>query len=588
MAEYIERMLSPGESLDGYRIIRLIGSGGFGQVWLCQSEALSDFRALKFIPAADPTRLNKEFDALVSYRTAAGQLRSPSIMPIEHVNRISDGLFYIMPLADGYGAADPQSSDWRPWTLAGIIEGSRGNPTWLTSGEIKGYFTPILHALQLLSDAKLVHRDVKPENILFLGGTPCLGDISLLKEDSHNLSRPGTPGYSAPSWYVESGGHPDMYGAATTLYTLLTGNHPDKIARNAFRWPPQGEESLPEVGRREWLRLHQVIRRAVDERPAERFADFTSFARALEVGDDDQPGKRPQKTPLFAGLVVAAIICLAGLSLWLGHSFRQHTGTSVTNPPTPVQSGSVGNTPSGTTVAPEVATNGAEITKQENVPEVYRAQVQSFENALEKIRKNLVLPINHFSDDVDAIYARLNDFSRHKDLSPEEASTQIAEIAKRFQAVLAFAPKKPTAEVKAEGIEELRSLLAQIQQTPAIPSDGEQFGRKVRPKLQAELENLAQELNSDEDSSIEQIKRVMSAAMGIRNRWTVESVNSAILHDVDAALHNQKNSPEDLEKTKKQESLKQSVVNSATEVYLAAQQHLPPTGLQPSTLALPQ
>ena len=86
-------MLQPGESLDGYRVIRLIGSGGFGAVWLCQSEALGDFRALKFIPAMDPGRIEKEFDALCRYRTAAGQLRSPSIMPIEHVNRRSDGLY---------------------------------------------------------------------------------------------------------------------------------------------------------------------------------------------------------------------------------------------------------------------------------------------------------------------------------------------------------------------------------------------------------------------------------------------------------------------------------------------------------------
>jgi len=74
-------MLHPGESLDGYRVIRLIGSGGFGAVWLCQSEAMGDFRALKFIPAVDQERLKKEFDALCRYRTAAGQLRWPAIMP---------------------------------------------------------------------------------------------------------------------------------------------------------------------------------------------------------------------------------------------------------------------------------------------------------------------------------------------------------------------------------------------------------------------------------------------------------------------------------------------------------------------------
>ena len=302
---YKRGMLQPGESLDGYRVIRLIGSGGFGAVWLCQSEALGDYRALKFIPAIDPGRIEKEFDALCRYRTAAGQLRSPSIMPIEHVNRRSDGLFYIMPLADGYGATDPTDPAWRPLTMAATIESRREEPTWFKSEEIKGYITPILHALQLLSDAGLVHRDVKPDNILFLNGSPCLGDISLLGEDSHNITRRGTPGYSAPSWFVESGGHPDMFGAATTLYSLLTGNPPDKMGRAAFRWPPQGESSLSAPEKQEWQRLHRIIRRAVDERPAERFGTFGAVAKALDGNADPGSPRGPtgsRRRLLLAGL----------------------------------------------------------------------------------------------------------------------------------------------------------------------------------------------------------------------------------------------------------------------------------------------
>jgi serine/threonine protein kinase len=314
-------MLQPSESLDGYRVIRLIGSGGFGAVWLCQSEALGDYRALKFIPDIDPGRIQKEFDALCRYRTAAGQLRSPSIMPIEHVNRRSDGLYYIMPLADGYGSSDPLEASWCPLTLAAVIEGRRTESAWFTSEEIKGFITPILHALQLLSDAELVHRDVKPDNILFLNGTPCLGDISLLGEDSHNITRRGTPGYSAPSWFVESGGPPDMFGAATTLYSLLTGNPPDKMGRAAFRWPPQGEESLTPAEKREWQRIHNVIRRAVDERSAERFRTFDEVAQALNGRTDGPRGSAKNRRLLVvAGVVV--LVLVAGLAVGLRKPFR--------------------------------------------------------------------------------------------------------------------------------------------------------------------------------------------------------------------------------------------------------------------------
>ncbi len=314
-------MLQPGESLDGYRVIRLIGSGGFGEVWLCQSEAMGDFRALKFIPAVDPGRVEKEFDALCRYRTAAGQLRSPSIMPIEHVNRRPGGLFYIMPLADGFGADDPRNLTWCPSTMAAAIESRRSAFSWFTSEEIKEFIAPILQALQLLSDAGLVHRDVKPDNILFLNGTPCLGDISLLGEDSHQITRRGTPGYSAPSWFVESGGHPDMFGAATTLYSLLTGNPPDKMGRVAFRWPPQGEGSLSASEKQEWQRIHRIIRRAVDERPAERFVTFDAMAKALDgsaAPENSRGTSRYRGRLLLAGLV--GLILIGAIVAALRHS----------------------------------------------------------------------------------------------------------------------------------------------------------------------------------------------------------------------------------------------------------------------------
>ena len=81
------------EKLDGYTVFRRIGTGGFGEVWLCRSDALGDFRAMKFISAANTDSLEKEFKALVRYRNAAPRLRSPHLMPIEHVGLSSEGLY---------------------------------------------------------------------------------------------------------------------------------------------------------------------------------------------------------------------------------------------------------------------------------------------------------------------------------------------------------------------------------------------------------------------------------------------------------------------------------------------------------------
>ena len=72
-----------------------------------------------------------------------------------------------------------------------------------------------------------------------------------------------------------------MFGAATMLYTLLTGNTPDKMGRAAFRWPPQGEASLSSEEIPEWKRLHGIIRRAVHENREDRFFDFHAFSEKL-------------------------------------------------------------------------------------------------------------------------------------------------------------------------------------------------------------------------------------------------------------------------------------------------------------------
>jgi serine/threonine protein kinase len=301
--------LSNSLVLDGYRMIRFLGRGGFGEVWLCRSESMGDYRALKFIPSSHADRLEKEYEALLHFRKAAARLRSPHLVSIEHVGHSEAGLYYVMPLADGSGAADPSDPAWVPVSLTTMIHERSEMPTWFSSREIIALIHPVLEALQTLSDAGLVHRDVKPENILFFNGQPCLGDISLLGADASVITRRGTLGYGAPSWY--GGGLPDMYGVAATLFTLLTGNLPDRMGRAAFLWPPQGEASLSADERTEWKRLHGVIRRATEEKVAERFVDFRSMAGAFHL---QSPSEVPVRKGLKPALMLSLglVVCVSG------------------------------------------------------------------------------------------------------------------------------------------------------------------------------------------------------------------------------------------------------------------------------------
>ncbi len=279
-------MLAPGLILDGYCLIRPIGRGGFGEVWLCRLEATGEYRAMKHLPASNTAHLERELAALIRYRTETARLQCPYLLPIEHVNRADDGLFYTMPLADGLGVADSLATEWQPKTLAALIQERKRASTWFSATEIQATMAPLIAAAQELSDAGVVHRDIKPENILFIEGRPCLGDVSLLTDDADVITRRGTPGYAAPSWYLESGGNPDMWGLASTLYSMITGNPPDKLGRASFLWPPQGEESV-EV--RVWNRFHRIIFQGTAEKADDRFADLDALAEALACATERKP-----------------------------------------------------------------------------------------------------------------------------------------------------------------------------------------------------------------------------------------------------------------------------------------------------------
>lgn len=302
-----------GQEVDGYKLVRQIGAGGFGEVWLCESMAMPGiWKAFKWIPASHSDRLKRELDALVQFQRSLQKRSSANLMRIEHVNRTADGLFYVMPLADGLVDAPPDAPSWQPASLSNLIQRKKHSDQWFSSQEVISIMVGVLSGLQYLSDLGLVHRDLKPENILFLDGTPVIADISLVGQDREQQTHRGTAGFIAPSWYLDGGGHPDQYAAGVTLFVLMTGNSPDKMGRSSFRWPPRGEESLTREERVEWLKLHQIVYRATHETPSERFRDFAAM-RSLLTASELKPRKRHSYALLaitLAGLASAGLVAI--------------------------------------------------------------------------------------------------------------------------------------------------------------------------------------------------------------------------------------------------------------------------------------
>jgi TPR repeat protein len=156
-----------------------------------------------------------------------------------------------------------------------------------------------------------------------------IADLSLLGEDLPQPSWRGTPGFAAPSWYLESGGHPDQYGAGATLFTLMTGNAPDKMGRAVYRWPPGGEKSLSKTQRKRWLAMQQVVYRATHETPSERFLDFLAMRFAL--GHPGLTSSYPIKIRRGKAGLLAALVLAAAVAIGVYFSKSPHEAPTATN-----------------------------------------------------------------------------------------------------------------------------------------------------------------------------------------------------------------------------------------------------------------
>ena len=228
------RELEPGLVIRGkYRIVRLLGRGGMGTVYLAEHIMLGRQRALKFISS----ELAQDAMFLRRFRReaqAAIELRHPNVVEVVDLDQAEDGSPYIaMEYVEGTDLSHALRAGAFPLERALAI----------TRGVALG--------LGAAHDKNIIHRDVKPENILLAGGnghpeTPKLLDfgIAAMKEGATAVSRTHglmlTPPYASPEQWKglaaeELDGRADLYALGGVLYEMLTG-HTCFHAHNTEGW----------------------------------------------------------------------------------------------------------------------------------------------------------------------------------------------------------------------------------------------------------------------------------------------------------------------------------------------------------------
>jgi len=214
--------LGEGDALGGYRIVRLIGRGGMGAVYLADDLRLGRKVALKVL-GADTAALPRVRERFVRESHLAASLDHPHILPIYEAGDAAGEPFIAMRYVPG-----PD--------LAGIIE--RDGP--LPLDRTVALIAQVASALDAAHAAGLIHRDVKPGNILVAPGSApgtdhaYLSDFGLTKhaEYSEALTRSGqlmgSVGYVAPE-QIENrpiDARADVYSLGCVLYECLAGSQP--------------------------------------------------------------------------------------------------------------------------------------------------------------------------------------------------------------------------------------------------------------------------------------------------------------------------------------------------------------------------
>ncbi len=261
-----------------YAIERELDGGGMSRVFVASEHALGRKVVIKVLPSDLAAGVNR--DRFQREIHLAAQLQHPHIVPLLAADEAGRLLWYIMPYIEGE-------------SLRTALD-RRGR---LPVREVLRIVTDVTEALAFAHGRGVIHRDIKPGNVLMQGTHALVTDFGVAKALTAALPRGsgtstgmaiGTPSYMAPEQLAGDPGadhRADIYAVGLLAYELLSGQSPfeglsprETMANQLTRTPPSLEKSHPDVP----APLARIIARSLEKDPDRRYATADEMLRALE------------------------------------------------------------------------------------------------------------------------------------------------------------------------------------------------------------------------------------------------------------------------------------------------------------------
>jgi len=372
--------LAIGQVLKRYRIISCLGQGGMGAVYSARHLNLNTTVAIKEMipqPGLDAhtlTQLRRQFQ---QEATVLAHLNHPHMVHVIDFFEEKGNAYLVMDFVEGKSLADR-------------VIGQRPLP----EREVMTWAKQLLDALAYCHSQGVIHRDIKPQNIVIRpDGRAMLVDFGLVKlwdpsdpRTKTAMRGMGTPEYAPPEQYDVDPGHTDprsdIYSLGATLYHLLTGQSPPTATQRMTN--PASLKAPRTLNPRLSIQIEQGILKAIEPQPGHRFQSAKEMAAALSrkvpapartTARKRQPTKvKPKARPttrarrksmpgwawVVGGVAAVALLVVLGRLVFGGGAAKEPTQTlAPTVTPTVMPAGTPTAKPTSTPIAESVSSAGA-------------------------------------------------------------------------------------------------------------------------------------------------------------------------------------------------------------------------------------